>query len=164
MTSTMTYRLEELLFSVETTESSISSSSSRLPKTSKNIDIIIENNNNQESPAMTSTMTESESSTTETLMKVSTSFQALDYFEYVDSEKKDEDVKYLEKAIGVPEESGESGESEEFGKSEEFGESSSEGRGFQADEPATIEFDDLIARTQASAGKNARALQFDENS
>ena len=49
---------------------------------------------------MTSTMTESESSTTETLMKVSTSFQALDYFEYVDSEKKDEDVKYLEKAIG----------------------------------------------------------------
>ena len=65
---------------------------------------------------------------------------------------------------GVPEESGESGESEEFGKSEEFGESSSEGRGFQADEPATIEFDDLIARTQASAGKNARALQFDENS
>ena len=68
---------------------------------------------------------------------------------------------------GVPEESGkseESGESKDFGKSEEFGESSSEGRGFQADEPATIEFDDLIARTQASAGKNARALQFDENS
>ena len=73
--------------------------SSRLPKTSKDIDIIMENNN-KESPAMTSEMTESESSTTETLMKVSTSFQALDYFEYVDSEKIDEDVKYLEKAIG----------------------------------------------------------------
>ena len=42
-------------------------------------------------------------------------------------------------------------------------ESSSEGRGFQADQPT--DFDELLARTQATAaGKNARALQFDENS
>ena len=38
-----------------------------------------------------------------------------------------------------------------------------EGRGFQADEPT--DFDEYLKSvTKASAGKNARALQFDENS
>ena len=98
-------RLEDLLFKEEetmipenTSRSSVSSSA-RLPKTSKDIGI---NNNDIEtdsSPAMTTTTIEESEITTETLMKVSTTLQAVDYFEYVETER-EEDAKYLEKAIG----------------------------------------------------------------
>ena len=98
-------RLEDLLFKEEetmipenTSRSSVSSSA-RLPKTSKDIGI---NNNDIEtdsSPAMTTTTIEESEITTETLMKVSTTLQAVDYFEYVETER-EEDIKYLENAIG----------------------------------------------------------------
>ena len=90
-------RLEDLLFTAaETTPENTSIINSRLPKTSK--DIGINNIENESSPAMTTTTIE-ESVTTETLMKVSTTLQAVDYFEYVETER-EEDAKYLEKAIG----------------------------------------------------------------
>ena len=99
-------RLEDLLFKEEeetmipenTSRNSVSSSA-RLPKTSKDIGI---NNNDIEtdsSPAMTTTTIEESEITTETLMKVSTTLQAVDYFEYVETER-EEDIKYLENAIG----------------------------------------------------------------
>ena len=98
-------RLEDLLFKEEetmipenTSRSSVSSSA-RLPKTSKDIGINNNDIENDSSPAMTTTTIEESEITTETLMKVSTTLQAVDYFEYVETER-EEDIKYLENAIG----------------------------------------------------------------
>ena len=100
-------RLEGLLFTDPSTISN-TETSPRLPKTaSKDIDIIEQSDNkvmSEDSSTMTNDnnddqMLMEETTTTETMMKISTSVKAVDYFEYVESNR-EEDAKYLEMAIG----------------------------------------------------------------
>ena len=104
-------RLEGLLFTGPSSTISNTETSPRLPKTaSKDIDII-EQSDNKVMSEDSSTMADDnnsvdadqmlmeETSTTETMMKISTSVKAVDYFEYVESNR-EEDAKYLEMAIG----------------------------------------------------------------